>query len=80
VQTTLDELTKSGSRFLKETVTTSPTLLSERTYTVQPGDTLSFIANQMYGNTSQWRVIFEANRDQLVDPGRVHPGQILQIP
>ncbi len=81
VQTTLDELTKSGSRFLKDVASPAkPAPSSERTYTVQPGDTLSFIAKQMYGNTAEWRVIFEANRDHLIDPARVQPGQVLQIP
>jgi nucleoid-associated protein YgaU len=34
----------------------------------------------MYGKSHLWRIIFEANRDILSDPGRVHPGQVLKIP
>ncbi len=26
------------------------------------------------------RKIFEANRDQISDPDRIHPGQVLRIP
>lgn len=49
-------------------------------YTVQRGDTLSHIAQAHYGKASQWKRIFEANRDQLDDPDRIQPGQVLKIP
>ena len=52
----------------------------ERMYTVAPGDTLSHIAKAQYGRASKWRAIFEANRDQLDDPDRILPGQVLRIP
>ena len=52
----------------------------ERTYTVVRGDTLSHIAKAQYGRASKWRAIFEANRDQLDDPDRILPGQVLRIP
>jgi nucleoid-associated protein YgaU len=50
------------------------------TYTVQKGDTLSHIAKAHYGRASKWQAIFEANRDQLDDPDRIQPGQVLKIP
>jgi nucleoid-associated protein YgaU len=53
---------------------------SGRTYTVQPGDTLSKIARQLYGDANQYNKIFNANRDQLSDPDRIKPGQKLMIP
>ena len=52
----------------------------ERTYTVVKGDTLSHIAKDHYGKASKWQVIFEANRDQLADPDKIFPGQVLKIP
>ena len=51
-----------------------------QTYTVESGDTLSHISKQFYGKASQWSAIFEANRDQLEDPDRIFPGQVLKIP
>ncbi|MGN6514199.1 MAG: LysM peptidoglycan-binding domain-containing protein [Lysobacteraceae bacterium] len=51
-----------------------------RTYTVKPGDTLSHIAQSVYGKASRWHAIFEANRDQLQDPDLIRPGQVLQLP
>jgi nucleoid-associated protein YgaU len=53
---------------------------SQRTYTVQAGDTLSKISRQFYGNANQYMKIFNANRDQLQDPDRIQPGQRLVIP
>lgn len=52
----------------------------EQSYTVEKGDTLSAIAKQFYGKAGAWRDIFEANRDQLDDPDRIYPGQVLKIP
>ncbi len=52
----------------------------ERTYTVQKGDTLSEIAQRVYGQPSAYHKIFEANRDQLSDPDRIKPGQVLRLP
>lgn len=54
--------------------------LGERTYTVAKGDTLSHIAQEHYGKASKWRAIFDANRDQIEDPDRIFPGQVLKIP
>jgi LysM repeat protein len=51
-----------------------------RTYTVQPGDTLSKIAKQFYGNVNDYMKIFNANTDQLSDPNKIQVGQVLNIP
>ena len=50
------------------------------TYTVQSGDTLWKISEQVYGNGSKYMKIFEANTDQLENPDRIFPGQKLVIP
>ena len=51
-----------------------------RTYTVKAGDTLSAIARQQLGDANAYMKIFEANRDQLSDPDKIKPGQVLNIP
>ena len=51
-----------------------------RTYTVKPGDTLSGIAKAQLGDQNAYMRIFEANRDQLNDPDKIRPGQVLKIP
>ncbi len=53
---------------------------SSRTYKVQPGDTLSKIAKQYYGNANDYNKIFEANSDKLSDPDKIQVGQELVIP
>ena len=52
----------------------------ESTYTVKAGDTLSKIANEKLGDANAYMEIFNANRDQLSDPDKIKPGQILKIP
>ena len=56
------------------------TAASEQSYTVKPGDTLSKIAKQYYGDPNAYMAIFEANRDQLKDPDMIRVGQVLKIP
>lgn len=51
-----------------------------RTYTVQSGDTLWKISQEMYGNGSKYMKIFEANTPMLENPDRIFPGQVLNIP
>jgi nucleoid-associated protein YgaU len=51
-----------------------------RTYTVKPGDTLSKIAKETLGNANDYMKIFKANTDQLQDPDKIEPGQVLEIP
>ena len=50
------------------------------TYTVKPGDTLSKIAKEHLGNANAYMDIFNANRDQLSDPDKIKPGQVLKMP
>ena len=51
-----------------------------RTYTVQPGDNLSKISKQFYGDANKYMKIFEANKDKLTDPDKVRAGIELVIP
>src|SRR5580765_1589944 len=53
---------------------------SAQTYTVKSGDTLSKIAREKLGDANAYMEIFDANRDQLSDPDKIKPGQILKIP
>jgi nucleoid-associated protein YgaU len=51
-----------------------------QTYVVKKGDTLSKIADEVYGDKMLYPKIFEANRDILKDPNKIRPGQKLRIP
>lgn len=49
-------------------------------YDVKPGDTLSKIAKQFYGDANKYNQIFEANKPMLKDADEIYPGQKLRIP
>ena len=51
-----------------------------KTYTVQAGDTLSKIAKEHLGDAGSYMKIFELNKDQLSDPDKIKPGQVLRLP
>ncbi len=51
-------------------------------YTVRRGETLPQISarSEIYNDSSLWPIIFRANRDQIRDPKRLWPGQVITIP
>ena len=51
-----------------------------KTYTVKAGDTLSGIAKDHLGSANAYMKIFELNKDQLTDPDKIKPGQVLKLP
>ena len=54
---------------------------SEETYTVEVGDTLGTIAQKFYGDQTQWRRIYEANRSAIGDnPDAIAVGTQIRIP
>ena len=51
-----------------------------KSYTVKAGDTLGGIAKEHLGNAGAYMKIFELNKDQLTDPDKIKPGQVLRLP
>lgn len=51
-----------------------------RDYTIRSGDSLSKIAKEFYGNTGDWKKIYQANKDTIKDPNMIYPGQKIKIP
>ncbi len=49
-------------------------------HVVKPGESLSAISKQVYGDPMQYNVIFEANKPMLEHPDKIYPGQVLVIP
>ncbi len=47
---------------------------------IQPGHNLWRLSRQIYGKGTLYTVIYEANRDQVRNPNRIYPGQILAAP
>lgn len=56
------------------------TVRQPATHTVRPGDTLSSIARTVYNDSSKWRDIYNANRDQMKKENDLKAGQVLKIP
>ena len=86
-----DELTPAGGEVAEvpeekpvETVKTAPKeetpkpAEKERTYVVQPKDTLWSIAAKFYGDGKLWRKIAEANG--ITDAKKLSVGKVLKIP
>jgi nucleoid-associated protein YgaU len=66
---------------IKVVPTAAPTgAPTAKTYTVKSGDTLSKIAKEFFGDANAYMEIFNANKDQLSDPDKIKPGQVLKIP
>lgn len=49
-------------------------------YTVKRGDTLAKIARKFYGDESEWRKIYGANKQVIANPDYIKPGIVLIIP
>ncbi|NMA70030.1 MAG: LysM peptidoglycan-binding domain-containing protein [Desulfitobacterium sp.] len=52
----------------------------KQVYTVKAGDTLGSIAKKVYGDSSLYTKIYEANRERLKSPHLIYEGQWLVIP
>ena len=53
---------------------------SQRTYTIQPGDTLSGISQRFYGKASEYSKILDANKGTIPDADKIKAGQTIVIP
>ena len=52
----------------------------ERLVVVQPDNNLWTIARLIYGSGFRYTVLYQANRDQIVDPDLIYPGQVFTVP
>jgi nucleoid-associated protein YgaU len=49
-------------------------------YVIQSGDSLPGLARRQYGKVTEWRRIYEANKDVISDPDFIQPGCRIIIP
>ena len=49
-------------------------------YTVETGDTLSYLALKYYGDQYKWEKIYEANKQTMGNPHSLYVGQKIMIP
>ncbi|QHZ46434.1 MULTISPECIES: LysM peptidoglycan-binding domain-containing protein [unclassified Bacillus (in: firmicutes)] len=89
---TLKEYKTASPRKIKQKKKTKkkrPSKAAPKVYTVKKGDTLWHIAGRFYGNSQEWRKIWNANKQVMIkrskrnikQPGHwIFPGQKLKIP
>ena len=53
---------------------------AEEGYVVKDGDNLQKIAKEIYGDSSAWKMIYEANKASIKNPNIIYKGQVLNIP
>jgi nucleoid-associated protein YgaU len=53
---------------------------SVRTVEVLQGESLWQVAKRTLGKGSEWKAVWEANRDVIADPDLLAPGTVLKIP
>ena len=70
------------SRVSASVASTAPILDPQppATYVVKSGDSLSKIARKTLGSPNKWKALWEANKDQIKDPDKIYPGQVLKLP
>jgi nucleoid-associated protein YgaU len=70
-------------------VTVTPTTTSTTTaktnatlvdYKIQEGETLSTIAEKVYGSKSAWQKLYALNKDRVPNPNRMKPGTVISVP
>jgi LysM repeat protein/outer membrane protein assembly factor BamD (BamD/ComL family) len=61
-------------------ITPAAPVAGSRRHVVQPGDTLSKLAQQYYSNRAKWRDIYAANRNVMKNESDLRVGMELRIP
>jgi nucleoid-associated protein YgaU len=77
-----DAVEKRESRISAEKLRHAKELVLPDSHTVKRGETLPSIAAlpEVYDDSGLWPLLYRANRDQVSDPKRIWPGQVLRIP
>lgn len=65
---------------LASTVSVSAQETCGGNYKIQPGDSLSLIADRFYKNVSQWTAIYRNNTEKVPNPDNIIVGRVLRLP
>ena len=75
----VNEKTRPGAA-MSESVAKSASADGPRQYTVERGDTLSYLALRHYGDPFKWEKIYNANKETMKNPDYIYVGQRIIIP
>ena len=75
----VNEKTRPGAA-MSESVAKSASTDGARQYTVERGDTLSYLALRHYGDPFKWEKIYDANKETMKNPDYIYVGQRIIIP
>lgn len=75
----VNEKTRPGAA-MSESVAKSASADGARHYTVERGDTLSYLALRHYGDPFKWEKIYDANKETMKNPDYIYVGQRIIIP
>jgi len=53
---------------------------TQKFHIIRQGETLSEISHKYYGSANKWRMILDANRDEIEDVSKLKPGTKIIIP
>ena len=70
----------TGKTTTKKTKSRETDKKKSTTYTVKSGDCLWNIAKKVYGDGSQWKKIYNANKSKISNPNLIYSGQVFKIP
>lgn len=58
----------------------APAAPKEGRIVIQPGNNLWRISRVLYGSGAKFTMLYQANKDQIRNPSRIYPGQVLRTP
>ncbi len=56
------------------TVEQTEKIKTQKFHIIRKGETLSDISHKYYGSANKWRIILDANRDEIEDVSKLKPG------
>lgn len=68
------------NQFIADNKAVDTAIACNGAYTIKRGDSLAKIARACYGDSSKWRIIWDANRHVISDPNNISVGVTLTIP
>lgn len=73
-------LTEAETALRRQQFSVAQTIDAQGVYRVRASDSLALIAGRIYGSSTHWQALFDANQHVLADPDQLAPGLTLVLP